>query len=152
MCLSILDEEKDWRPAITVKQILLGIQAYFASICWQHSGLFRYLHFTFLARTSWTTPTSRTLPKLRLTLASARTGAQLIQHKNKQVSRSQLLLLSIGFTELFAELNITFLLLAPCTYFEIRTQEILAQWELLFRVHTQPNSSTDWTFHCHLPC
>ena len=26
MCLSILDEEKDWRPAITVKQILLGIQ------------------------------------------------------------------------------------------------------------------------------
>ena len=26
VCLSILDEEKDWRPAITVKQILLGIQ------------------------------------------------------------------------------------------------------------------------------
>ena len=26
MCLSILDEEKDWRPAITIKQILLGIQ------------------------------------------------------------------------------------------------------------------------------
>jgi ubiquitin-protein ligase len=24
-CLSILDEEKDWRPAITVKRILLGI-------------------------------------------------------------------------------------------------------------------------------
>merc|ERR1711942_502947 len=26
ICLSILNEEKDWRPAITVKQILLGIQ------------------------------------------------------------------------------------------------------------------------------
>ena len=26
VCLSILDEEKDWRPAITVKQLLLGIQ------------------------------------------------------------------------------------------------------------------------------
>ena len=26
VCLSILDEEKDWRPAITVKQIFLGIQ------------------------------------------------------------------------------------------------------------------------------
>ena len=26
MCLSLLDEEKDWRPAITIKQILLGIQ------------------------------------------------------------------------------------------------------------------------------
>ena len=26
MCLSILDEAKDWMPAITVKQILLGIQ------------------------------------------------------------------------------------------------------------------------------
>lgn len=26
VCLSILDEDKDWRPAITIKQILLGIQ------------------------------------------------------------------------------------------------------------------------------
>ena len=26
VCLSILDEEKDWRPALTIKQILLGIQ------------------------------------------------------------------------------------------------------------------------------
>lgn len=26
VCLSILDEEKDWKPSITVKQILLGIQ------------------------------------------------------------------------------------------------------------------------------
>nr|AVD53619.1 ubc9 [Dugesia japonica] len=26
VCLSILDEEKDWRPAVTIKQILLGIQ------------------------------------------------------------------------------------------------------------------------------
>jgi len=26
ICLSILDEEKGWRPAITVKQLLLGIQ------------------------------------------------------------------------------------------------------------------------------
>ena len=26
VCLSILNEEKDWRPSITVKQILLGIQ------------------------------------------------------------------------------------------------------------------------------
>ena len=26
MCLSILNEEKDWKPAITVKQVLLGIQ------------------------------------------------------------------------------------------------------------------------------
>ncbi|KAM9473998.1 SUMO-conjugating enzyme UBC9-B isoform X2 [Oncorhynchus nerka] len=25
-CLSILEEDKDWRPAITIKQILLGIQ------------------------------------------------------------------------------------------------------------------------------
>jgi ubiquitin-conjugating enzyme E2 I len=24
VCLSILDEEKDWRPAITIKQVLLG--------------------------------------------------------------------------------------------------------------------------------
>ena len=44
VCLSILDEEKDWRPAITVKQILLGIQVYFASICWQHPGFFRHRH------------------------------------------------------------------------------------------------------------
>jgi len=27
VCLSLLDEEKDWRPAVTIKQILLGIQA-----------------------------------------------------------------------------------------------------------------------------
>lgn len=27
VCLSLLDEEKDWRPSITIKQILLGIQA-----------------------------------------------------------------------------------------------------------------------------
>jgi ubiquitin-conjugating enzyme E2 I len=26
VCLSILNEEEDWRPAITIKQILLGIQ------------------------------------------------------------------------------------------------------------------------------
>ncbi|OXA47336.1 SUMO-conjugating enzyme UBC9-B [Folsomia candida] len=26
VCLSLLDEAKDWRPAITIKQILLGIQ------------------------------------------------------------------------------------------------------------------------------
>ncbi|MCJ8746474.1 hypothetical protein PDJAM_G00142290 [Pangasius djambal] len=26
VCLSILEEDKDWRPAITIKQILLGIQ------------------------------------------------------------------------------------------------------------------------------
>ena len=26
VCLSILDDEKDWRPSITVRQILLGIQ------------------------------------------------------------------------------------------------------------------------------
>ncbi|XP_041450760.1 SUMO-conjugating enzyme UBC9-like [Drosophila obscura] len=26
VCLSLLDEDKDWRPVITVKQILLGIQ------------------------------------------------------------------------------------------------------------------------------
>lgn len=26
VCLSILDEDKDWKPAITIKQILLGIQ------------------------------------------------------------------------------------------------------------------------------
>ena len=26
VCLSLLDEEKDWRPAITIKQLLLGIQ------------------------------------------------------------------------------------------------------------------------------
>ena len=32
VCLSILDEEKDWRPAITVKQILLGIQVFVLSI------------------------------------------------------------------------------------------------------------------------
>uniref|UniRef100_A0A8C9QI69 UBC core domain-containing protein n=1 Tax=Spermophilus dauricus TaxID=99837 RepID=A0A8C9QI69_SPEDA len=25
-CLSILEEDKDWRPAITIKQIVLGIQ------------------------------------------------------------------------------------------------------------------------------
>ena len=29
VCLSLLDEEKDWRPAITIKQILLGIQVEF---------------------------------------------------------------------------------------------------------------------------
>eukprot|EP00127_Corallochytrium_limacisporum_P003219 Clim_evm68s147 gene=Clim_evmTU68s147 len=27
VCLSLLDADKDWKPAITVKQILLGIQA-----------------------------------------------------------------------------------------------------------------------------
>lgn len=27
VCLSILKEDKDWRPSISVKQILLGIQA-----------------------------------------------------------------------------------------------------------------------------
>lgn len=26
VCLSILSEEKDWRPSLTIKQILLGIQ------------------------------------------------------------------------------------------------------------------------------
>lgn len=26
VCLSLLDEEKDWRPAVTIRQILLGIQ------------------------------------------------------------------------------------------------------------------------------
>ncbi|SHO79415.1 SUMO-conjugating enzyme involved in the Smt3p conjugation pathway [Malassezia sympodialis ATCC 42132] len=26
VCLSILDEEKSWKPAITIKQILLGVQ------------------------------------------------------------------------------------------------------------------------------
>lgn len=26
VCLSLLDEDKDWRPSITIKQILLGIQ------------------------------------------------------------------------------------------------------------------------------
>lgn len=26
VCLSLLDEDKDWRPAITIKQLLLGIQ------------------------------------------------------------------------------------------------------------------------------
>eukprot|EP01137_Pigoraptor_chileana_P019690 Opistho-2@81047 len=26
VCLSLLDAEKDWRPAVTIKQILLGIQ------------------------------------------------------------------------------------------------------------------------------
>uniref|UniRef100_A0A672I8F0 UBC core domain-containing protein n=2 Tax=Salarias fasciatus TaxID=181472 RepID=A0A672I8F0_SALFA len=26
VCLSILEEDKDWRPAITIKQILLGVQ------------------------------------------------------------------------------------------------------------------------------
>ena len=26
VCLSILDEEKDWRPALTIKQLLVGIQ------------------------------------------------------------------------------------------------------------------------------
>jgi len=26
VCLSILNEEEDWKPNITVKQILLGIQ------------------------------------------------------------------------------------------------------------------------------
>ncbi|KAJ1569656.1 E2 SUMO-conjugating protein ubc9, partial [Cladochytrium tenue] len=27
VCLSILNEDEDWKPAITVRQILLGIQA-----------------------------------------------------------------------------------------------------------------------------
>ncbi|KAK7507933.1 hypothetical protein BaRGS_00000898 [Batillaria attramentaria] len=27
VCLSLLDEEKDWRPSVSIKQILLGIQA-----------------------------------------------------------------------------------------------------------------------------
>ena len=26
VCLSLLEEEKDWRPALTIKQLLLGIQ------------------------------------------------------------------------------------------------------------------------------
>lgn len=26
VCLSILNEEKDWKPSITIKQVLLGIQ------------------------------------------------------------------------------------------------------------------------------
>uniref|UniRef100_T1JNG3 UBC core domain-containing protein n=1 Tax=Strigamia maritima TaxID=126957 RepID=T1JNG3_STRMM len=26
VCLSLLDDDKDWRPAITIKQILLGVQ------------------------------------------------------------------------------------------------------------------------------
>jgi ubiquitin-protein ligase len=30
VCLSLLDEEKDWRPAITIKQILLGIQVIYS--------------------------------------------------------------------------------------------------------------------------
>ena len=27
MCLSLLDEDKGWKPAITIKQLLLGIQS-----------------------------------------------------------------------------------------------------------------------------
>lgn len=31
VCLSLVDEEKDWKPGITVKQILLGIQELLAN-------------------------------------------------------------------------------------------------------------------------
>jgi ubiquitin-conjugating enzyme E2 I len=42
VCLSLLDEEKDWRPAITIKQILLGIQVsrLFVLILLHHHRLF----------------------------------------------------------------------------------------------------------------
>ena len=87
VCLSILDEEKDWRPAITVKQILLGIQVHIRS-----NIIIRYAcpysqvsYFTFsrtihtdinvdFCRISSMTQTSRTLPRLRPTPASARIG------------------------------------------------------------------------------
>ena len=36
ICLSILNEEEDWRPAITVKQILLGIQVCFIRVSFTH--------------------------------------------------------------------------------------------------------------------
>ena len=83
VCLSILDEEKDWRPAITVKQILLGIQVQICTtskirtyLCCQayiiHST--RIVVNVCFCRICWMTPTSRTLPRLRLTPVSARTG------------------------------------------------------------------------------
>ena len=45
-----MDEEKDWRPAITIKQILLGIQVSMSVVdltqyCWIHATLFWYLCF-----------------------------------------------------------------------------------------------------------
>jgi len=42
ICLSILDENKDWRPAITLKQILLGIQDLLDNVracCWCAAAL-----------------------------------------------------------------------------------------------------------------
>lgn len=33
VCLSILDAEKDWKPAITVKQLLVGIQDLLVGLC-----------------------------------------------------------------------------------------------------------------------
>ena len=46
VCLSLLDEEKDWRPAITIKQILLGIQVYYI-IYFQDLGRFLFIFFVF---------------------------------------------------------------------------------------------------------
>jgi len=43
VCLSLLDEEKDWRPAVTIKQILLGIQALLNEPN-ERSGTSRSLH------------------------------------------------------------------------------------------------------------
>ena len=113
MCLSILDEEKDWRPAITVKQILLGIQVYFASrhIMLPFVGNIQDFSDTcmwFLTRISWTTPISRTLPKLRLTLASARTGAQLCSTlKQSSVSVSSIVIVWLYWATFWCEYHIS---------------------------------------------
>ena len=32
VCLSLLDEEKDWRPAVTIKQVCLGLIIYSISV------------------------------------------------------------------------------------------------------------------------
>ena len=63
VCLSILDEEKDWRPAITVKQILLGIQVQICTtskirtcLCCQAyimSSLIQWPRFAFTGSAEW---------------------------------------------------------------------------------------------------
>ena len=57
ICLSILNEDEDWRPAITIKQMLLGIQVGQHSVCPVLSQLLdAYLSLSFSLSLSLSNP------------------------------------------------------------------------------------------------
>eukprot|EP00058_Branchiostoma_floridae_P018134 XP_002603623.1 hypothetical protein BRAFLDRAFT_126929 [Branchiostoma floridae] len=85
VCLSLLDEDKDWRPAVTIKQILLGIQellnepnikdpaqAEAYSLYW-YSSYFRQNSTVYNLRQAWRL-SSRSVVTYRQTDRPLRTG------------------------------------------------------------------------------